>query len=149
MKITPVGADTYLWWIWMTKTLGQITEREISSPDICCRNVQFEVKLLNITHLVQQCFCLILEQSNPSKSKHYSVWTSEKRLVSTNASWFHSYLRTPSGYHRMEKLFQFSLLEKYIFQILYPVTKFPENIFLFHSQNIGICNWQLWSSINF
>ena len=61
------------------------------------------------THLVQQCFCSILEQSNPSKSKHYSVWSSEKCLwnftflVSTNASWFHSYLRTPSGYHRMDK----------------------------------------------
>ena len=55
------------------------------------------------THLVQQCFCSILEQSNPSKTKNYLVWTSEKRLsnfmflVSTNASWFHSYLRKPSG----------------------------------------------------
>ena len=61
------------------------------------------------THLVQQCFCSILEQSNPSKTEHYSVWASEKRLlnftflVSTNASWFHSYLRTPSGWHRMGK----------------------------------------------
>jgi len=35
---------------WMTKTLGRITEKEISSPDICCGNVQFEIKHLNITH---------------------------------------------------------------------------------------------------
>jgi len=61
------------------------------------------------THLVQQCFWSILEQSNPSKNKHYTVWASEKCLlnftflVSTNASWFHSYLRTPSGYHTMDK----------------------------------------------
>jgi len=34
----------------MTKTLGRIIQKEISSPDICCRNVQFEIKLLNITH---------------------------------------------------------------------------------------------------
>ena len=26
---------------WMTKTLGRIIEKEISSPDICCGNVQF------------------------------------------------------------------------------------------------------------
>ena len=35
---------------WMTKTLGRIIEKEISSPDICCRNLQFHIKLLNITH---------------------------------------------------------------------------------------------------
>jgi len=35
---------------WMTKTLGRIIEKEISSPDIYCRNVQFEIELLNITH---------------------------------------------------------------------------------------------------
>ena len=63
------------------------------------------------THVVQQCFSSILEQSNPSRNKHYSVWASEKPLlnftflVSTNARWFHSYLRTPSGFHRMEKIY--------------------------------------------
>ena len=97
--------------------------------------------------LVQQCFCSILEQSNPSKNKHYYVWTSEKRPVSTNASWFHSYLRTPSGYHRMEKNCLNSNCQKYFFsKSCSPVAKFPRNVFLFHSQNIGICNWQLWSS---
>ena len=35
---------------WMTKTLGRIIEKEISSPEICCRNAQIEIKLLNITH---------------------------------------------------------------------------------------------------
>jgi len=35
---------------WMTKTLGRIVEKVISSPDICCRNVQFEIILLNIIH---------------------------------------------------------------------------------------------------
>jgi len=34
----------------MTKTLGRIIEKEISSPEICCRNVKFEIKLLNVTH---------------------------------------------------------------------------------------------------
>ena len=34
----------------MTKTLGRIIEKEISSTVICCRNVQFEIKQLNITH---------------------------------------------------------------------------------------------------
>jgi len=35
---------------WMTKTLGRIIEKEISSPDICCRNGHFQTNLLNITH---------------------------------------------------------------------------------------------------
>jgi len=100
---------------WMTKTLARFIEKEISSPEICCRNVQFEIKLLDITHLVQQCFCSILEQSNPSKTNHYSAWTSEKRPVSTNASWFHSFIRTPSGYHRMEKNCFNSHCQKYFF----------------------------------
>jgi len=49
MKITPVGADTYLVEV-DDKSTGPIIEKEISSPDICWRNVQFEIKLLNITH---------------------------------------------------------------------------------------------------
>ena len=32
------------------KNTGQIIEIEIRSPDICGRNGQFEIKLLNITH---------------------------------------------------------------------------------------------------
>jgi len=32
------------------KNTGPIIEKEISSPDICWRNVKFEIKLLNITH---------------------------------------------------------------------------------------------------
>jgi len=35
---------------WMTKILGLIIEKVISSPDICWRNGQFEVNLLNIKH---------------------------------------------------------------------------------------------------
>ena len=149
--------EDYTWWSiylplvnWMTKTLARIIEKETSSPEICCRNVRIEIKLLDITHLVQQCFCSILEQSNPSKTKHYQVWTSEKRPVSTNASWFHSFIRTPSGYHRMnKKLSQFSLPEIFFSKSCSPVAKFPRNVFLFHSQNIGISNWQLWSRIKF
>ena len=126
---------------WMTKTLGRIIEKEISSPDIFCRNVQIEIKLLDITHLVQQCFCSILEQSNPSKTNQHSVWTSEKRPVSTNASWFHSFIRTPSGYHRMEKNCLNSHCQKYFFsKSCSPVAKFPRNVFLFHSENIGSCD---------
>jgi len=30
--------------------MGRIIEKEISSPDICGMNVQFEIKLLKITH---------------------------------------------------------------------------------------------------
>ena len=67
------------------------------------------------THLMRQCSCSILEESNPSKTNHYSVWTSEKRPVSTNASWFHSFIRTPSGYHRMEKNCLNSHCQKYFF----------------------------------
>jgi len=33
----------------MTRTLGLIIEKEIISPEICCRNVQFEIKLQDIT----------------------------------------------------------------------------------------------------
>ena len=34
---------------WMTRKLGRIIEKEIISPEICCRNVQFEIKLQDIT----------------------------------------------------------------------------------------------------
>jgi len=50
MKITPVGADTYLWWSASQKHWAELLKKKISSPDICCRNVQFEIKHLNITH---------------------------------------------------------------------------------------------------
>ena len=103
----------------MTKTLGRIIELEIISPDICCRNVQFEIKQLNITHtLGAAVFLLDLEQSNLSKTKYYSVWASKKTLsnftflVSTNAIRFHSYLRTPSGYHRKDKIFSTPIARK-------------------------------------
>jgi len=60
------------------------------------------------TPLVQQCFSSILEQSNPSKpgiAQYELRKKSIKFLVPglNNASWFHSYLRTTSGYHRMDK----------------------------------------------
>jgi len=105
------------------------------------------------THLLQQCFWSIFEQSNPSKTKHYLVWATEKCLlnftflVSTNAIWFHSYLRTPSGYHRMDKNCCNSHCQKNSFCKSGSVAKFPRNVFLFHSENIGISNWQLRSSI--
>ena len=35
---------------WMTRKLGRIIEKEIISPETCCRNVQFEIKLHSITH---------------------------------------------------------------------------------------------------
>jgi len=78
------------------------------------------------THLVQHCFYSITEQSNSSKTKHHSVWVSEKYLfnftflVSTNTSWFHSYLRTPSGYHRMDKnCLNSHCQKKFVFKILF------------------------------
>ena len=92
------------------------------------------------THVVQRCFCSILEQSIPSKNKHYSVLNSEKPLlnvtflVSTNASWFHSYLRTPSGYHRMVKnCFNSHCQKNFFYKYCSPVTNFPRIVFLFHS----------------
>jgi len=90
------------------------------------------------THLVQQCFCSILEQSNPSKTKYYSVWASKKRqsnftfLVSTNVIWFHSYLRTPSGYHRKDKIYFNAHCRKNFFsKSCSPVAKFPRNVSYF------------------
>ena len=35
---------------WITRTLGLIIEKGIFSPEICCRNVQFEIKLQDMTH---------------------------------------------------------------------------------------------------
>ena len=35
---------------WMTRKLGRIIEKEIISPEICCRNLQFDIKLWDITH---------------------------------------------------------------------------------------------------
>ena len=35
---------------WMTRTLGRIIEKEIIFSEICCRNVQFDIKFQDITH---------------------------------------------------------------------------------------------------
>ena len=71
-------------------------------------------------------------------------------LVSTNACWFHSYLVKPSVYHRMDKSCFNSHRQKNFFsKWCSSVTKFQRNVFLFPSKNIGISNWQLWSSIKY
>jgi len=62
-------------------------------------------------------------------------------------SWFHSHLRIPSGYHGMDKNCFNSHWQKIFFsKSCSSFPKFRRNVFLFHSQNIGISNWQLWSS---
>jgi len=81
VKITPVGADP---------TFGELYDKN-TGPNHWKRN-KFTWHLLQKcavwngaleyhTHLVQQCFSSILEQSNPSKTKHYSVWALEKWLL--------------------------------------------------------------------
>ena len=88
----------------MTKTLCQIIEKEISSPVNCCRKVQFEIKLLNITHT--WCSSVFARSLNKAIRQKPRITQYELRknvyqiftfLVSTNASWFHSYLRKLSG----------------------------------------------------
>jgi len=71
------------------------------------------------------------------------VKTSIKFLVpSINISiWFHSYLRTPSVYHRMDKSCFNSHCQKNFFsKSCSPVTNLPRNVFLFRSQHIGSCD---------
>ena len=137
----------------MTKTLGRIIEKEISSADICCRNVQFEIKLLNITHT--WCNSVFDRSLNKAIRQKPSITQYELRkmptkfhipslnkcqvvsLIFKNTEWL-----SQDG----QKLLQFPLPEN-SFCKSGSVTKFPRNVFLFHSENIGISNWQLRSSI--
>jgi len=146
MKLTTVGADTYFGEL-DDKTLGRIVEKEISSPHISCRNVQFDINLLNITHTwCSSVFNRSLNKAIRQKKSLFSMSfakSSIKFLVPSlnNASWFHSYLRTPSGDQRMDKSCFNSHCQKNFFsKSCSPVTKFPRNVFLLHSQNIGSCD---------
>ena len=144
MKITPVGADT---------TFGELDDKE-TGPNHWKRN-NFTWNLLQKcavwnkaleyhSHLVQHCFCPILEQSNPSKksiTQHGLRQTSMKfHVPSLNKCQLVSLIFDNTEWQSWDgkKLFQFPLLEKMCF---------PNTVLLFHSKNIGIGNWQLWSSI--
>jgi len=132
---------------WMTKTLGRIIEKVISSPDISCRNEQIEIKLLNITHT--WCSSVLARSLNKAIRQKQTLFSMSigKRLlnftflVSTNASWFHSYLGISSVYHRMHKsCFNSHRQKKFFCKSCSPVIKFPRNVFLFQSQNNGSCD---------
>ena len=132
---------------WMTKALGRIIEKEISSPDICCRNVQIEMNHVNITHTwCSSVFARSLNKAirqKPSITQYELRKTSIKFLVASlnNPSCFHSYLRTPIVYHRMDKSCFNSHCQKNFFsKSCSPVTKFPRIVILFHFQNIGSCD---------
>ena len=59
---------------WRTRTLGRIIEKEIILPEICCRNVQFDIKLTDITHTccsIVFAWCL---NKAIRKKKRYSAW---------------------------------------------------------------------------
>ena len=79
-------------------------------------------ELLNITHTLGAAVLLFDPWTKQSvKKQTLTVWTSENCLltftflVSTNASWFHSYLRTPSSYHRLVKKYFNSHCQKKFF----------------------------------
>jgi len=133
---------------WMTKILGLIIEKVISSPDICWRNGQFEVNLLNIKHAWwSSVFARSLKKANrlkPSITQYELRKTSIKfHVPSLNKCQKDSLiLRTFSGCHRLDKsCFNSHCQKKFFSKSCSPVTKFPRNVFLFQSQNIGISNW--------
>jgi len=173
MKITPVGADTYLWWTGCLKHWAESLVKNKFSWHLLQKCAVWNESLEYHTHL-QQCVwsssdslvqwfkwfigaaVFLLDPWTKQSVKNQALLsmrfgkTSIKFLVpSLNiSSWFHSYLRTPSVHHRMNKSCFNSHCQKNFFsKSRSPDTRFPRNVFLFHSQNIGIVNWQLWSSI--
>ena len=123
---------------WMSKTLGRIIENEVSSPDICCRNVQFEMNHLNITHTwCSSVFARSLNKANrqkPSITQYELRKTSIKfHVPSLNKCQRDSLiLRTFSGCHRLDKSCFNSHCQKNFFsKSCSPVTKFPRNVFFF------------------
>jgi len=122
---------------WMTKTLGRIIEKEISSPDICCRNVQFEIKLLNITHT--WCSSVLARSLNKAIRKKPSITQYELRKTSIK---FHIpslnkcqlvsliFKNIESVSWDGQKLFQFPLPEKSLSQILFSSYKISKKCFL-------------------
>ena len=110
MKITPLGTDTYF---------GELDDKN-TGPNHWKRN-NFTWNLLQKravchkvsgyhTHLLQYCFCLILEQSNPYKKALLSMSFGKSPLnfsflVSPNDKRFYSYLGTSVGPSPMKILF--------------------------------------------
>ena len=95
---------------WMTRKLGRIIEKEIISPKFIPEKCSLKSSFMISLTLGAACFLPDPWTKQSLKEKHYSAWASAKCplnfmfLVSTNASWFLSPLRTPSGYHRMDKI---------------------------------------------
>ena len=111
----------------MTKTLRRIIEKEISSPDIRCRNVQFEIKLLNITHT--WCSSVFDRSLNKAIRQKPSIAQYElRRNVQSQ--------QMPAGFENTEwllqdgqKLFQLPLPKKFLFQILFSSFKVSKKCF--------------------
>ena len=109
MNITPVGADTYV---------GELDDKN-TGPNNWRRN-KFTWHLLQkwavwnkyswISHTLGAAVFLLDRWTKQSVKNEALLSMSFGKcllnftfLVSTNASWFHSYLRTPSGYHMTDK----------------------------------------------
>ena len=126
---------------WMTRKLGRMIEKEIISPEICCRKVQFEIKLQDITHTwcsmviarslnkaIRQRKALLSMGFGKMSIKFYVPSLNKCQLVSL------TFKNTECLSQDGQKLFQFPLLEKIYF---------ADTVLLFHSRNIGIGNQQL------
>ena len=142
MKITPVGADTYV---------GELDDKN-TGPNHWKRN-QFTWHLLQKcavwnksleyhTYLVQQFFARSLNKAIRKTSIKFHIPSLNKcQLVSL------IFKNIESVSWDRQKLFQYPLPEKKFPKSCSPIIKFPRNVFQINSQNIGISNWQLWSSI--
>ena len=88
---------------WMTRTMGRINwKRNISSWNLLQKRAVWYKALGYHTHLLQYCFCLILEQSNPYKKALLSMSFGKcplnfMFLVSPNDERFYSYLGSSVG----------------------------------------------------
>jgi len=95
----------------VTRTLGRIIEKEISLPEICCRNVQFDIKFQDITHTC----CSIVFLPDPWTKQYVKKALLSISfgkcplnfmfLVSPNDKRFYSYLGTSVGLSQTKILF--------------------------------------------
>ena len=134
MKITPFGADTFFGELDDKNTRPNHWRRNNFTWNLMQKCAVWQKVSAYHTHLLQYCFCLIVEQSNPYKKALLSMSFGKcplnfMFLVSPNDKRFYSYLGTSVGPYQMKILFT-SFNQNISFRNTVLSQKFEASLFL-------------------
>ena len=134
IKISPFWADTYFGELDDKNTGPNHWKRNNFAWNLLQKCAVWHKALGYHTHLLQHCFCMILEQSNPYKKGLLSMSFGKCPLnfmsvVSPNDKRFYSYLGTSVGPSPMKNLFT-SYYQNISFRNTILTQKFEARLFL-------------------